>query len=35
MTEVTALSTNSTAAVRDRITQLRHYIDERIIDQGQ
>ena len=33
MTEVTALSTNNAASVRDRITQLRHYIDERIIDQ--
>ena len=33
MTEVTALATNITASVRGRITQLRHYIDQRIIDQ--
>jgi MoxR-like ATPase len=33
MTEATARSSNTTASVRDRVTQLRHYIDQRIIHQ--
>lgn len=33
MTEVTALSPNIGASVRDRITQLKIFIDQRIIDQ--
>ncbi len=33
MTEATVRSSNPAASVRDRITQLRHDIDQRIIDQ--
>ena len=33
MTEATARSATTDTTVRDRITQLRHYIDQRIIDQ--
>ena len=33
MTEATARSPNTAASVRDRIAQLQHYIDQRIIDQ--